>query len=299
MNSRVFHARKGFTLIELLVVIAIISLLAAILFPVFGRAREKSRQSVCSSNLKQFMQAIFQYNQDYDEKMPLSVNAGNQVGPGASAASGIPEFGVHVQIMPYVKNRGLFNCPDDLGFPAGTTAKFNGSSSGTTIPGPMKVSDAWGTSYKFTKENFSIAPSAPTGGLYNWTNAAGSGSGDNFVKKSRIYVDPNDTSKGFTAPPFPMPVSFFQRPSETRVMRCYVAPWDSAANGTGSLQDNSQPYIFHDSGDMVAFADGHVKWLTSEAQLKNLCDGPTYSPIRNTPGYTGNGDGSCGAERQG
>jgi prepilin-type N-terminal cleavage/methylation domain-containing protein len=60
----------GFTLIELLVVIAIIAILAAILFPVFSRAREKARQSSCGSNLRQVQLAIAQYAQDYDERHP-------------------------------------------------------------------------------------------------------------------------------------------------------------------------------------------------------------------------------------
>lgn len=62
---------RAFTLIELLVVIAIITLLAAILFPVFARARENARRSSCQSNLKQIGIGIAQYTQDYDEKMPL------------------------------------------------------------------------------------------------------------------------------------------------------------------------------------------------------------------------------------
>jgi len=62
--------RRGFTLIELLVVIAIIAILAAILFPVFARARENARKANCASNLKQIGLAILAYAQDYDEMLP-------------------------------------------------------------------------------------------------------------------------------------------------------------------------------------------------------------------------------------
>jgi prepilin-type N-terminal cleavage/methylation domain-containing protein len=61
--------RKGFTLIELLVVVAIIAILAAILFPVFAQAREKARQTACTSNLKQIATGALMYAQDYDETM--------------------------------------------------------------------------------------------------------------------------------------------------------------------------------------------------------------------------------------
>ena len=63
------HNRRGFTLIELLVVIAIIAILAAILFPVFAKAREKARQSSCSSNAKQLCLASMQYMQDYEQSI--------------------------------------------------------------------------------------------------------------------------------------------------------------------------------------------------------------------------------------
>ena len=64
--------RRGFTLIELLVVIAIIAILAAILFPVFARARENARKANCQSNLKQVSLGLMQYVQDYDETMILA-----------------------------------------------------------------------------------------------------------------------------------------------------------------------------------------------------------------------------------
>ncbi len=60
--------RRGFTLIELLVVIAIIAILAAILFPVFARAREKARTASCSSNVKEMQLGVLMYAQDYDER---------------------------------------------------------------------------------------------------------------------------------------------------------------------------------------------------------------------------------------
>lgn len=65
--------QKGFTLIELLVVIAIIALLAAILFPVFARARENARRTACISNLKQISLGYMQYTQDYDERFPAEI----------------------------------------------------------------------------------------------------------------------------------------------------------------------------------------------------------------------------------
>ncbi len=69
-NPRFPH---GFTLIELLVVIAIIAILAAILFPVFSKVREKARLTNCISNMKQQGLAVMQYVQDYDERYPISL----------------------------------------------------------------------------------------------------------------------------------------------------------------------------------------------------------------------------------
>src|SRR4051812_33595094 len=107
--------RPGFTLIELLVVIAIIAILAAILFPVFAQARESARKATCSANLHQFAMAVMQYAGDYDEAMPLSVSGNSQIGLKMSQANNVPQFGVHWEIMPYVKSQEVFRCPNDNG----------------------------------------------------------------------------------------------------------------------------------------------------------------------------------------
>src|SRR5262245_63205815 len=94
--------KDGFTLIELLVVIAIIALLAAILFPVFGRARENARRSACQSNLKQLGLGMMQYVQDNDERFPRLV-----------IQSGVYSDGWAGDIYPYVKSSSVFQCPSE------------------------------------------------------------------------------------------------------------------------------------------------------------------------------------------
>lgn len=95
--------KKGFTLIELLVVIAIIAILAAILFPVFAKAREKARQASCLSNQKQIGLALMQYVQDYDEMYPASWLT--------SPAYDIYYFSYVDSLMPYMKSEGIWTCP--------------------------------------------------------------------------------------------------------------------------------------------------------------------------------------------
>jgi prepilin-type N-terminal cleavage/methylation domain-containing protein/prepilin-type processing-associated H-X9-DG protein len=95
---------QGFTLIELLVVVAIIILLAAILFPVFARARENARRAGCMSNLKQLGLAVIQYTQDYDEKLPASYD-GNSPYTTDNLWMG--------KLDPYIKNIYILFCPSD------------------------------------------------------------------------------------------------------------------------------------------------------------------------------------------
>ncbi len=105
------RARRAFTLIELLVVIAIIAILAAILFPVFAKAREKARQSSCSSNLKQIGTAWQQYVQDYDERYGQHYRgcAGTLTMPDGTSDAGNNPWAN--QIYPYIKNAQVFKCP--------------------------------------------------------------------------------------------------------------------------------------------------------------------------------------------
>src|SRR5438874_12306579 len=138
------NRRPGFTLIELLVVIAIIAILAAILFPVFARARESARRSTCMSNLKQVGTSTMMYLQDYDETYPSGlvlavpgpdtggsfavmydktpktsvVYSGNIEGANGSYtlfADRAKMFrpSVAEQLQPYVKNTNVFIDPDD------------------------------------------------------------------------------------------------------------------------------------------------------------------------------------------
>lgn len=119
--------RCAFTLIELLVVIAIISIIAAILFPVFASAREKARRTMCLSNQRQIGLGIFQYVEDNDEALPNAAHG--LIGQGqtgvwmpytaypASAVGQPPAAhafqAANSSVYPYLKNAQIFTCPDD------------------------------------------------------------------------------------------------------------------------------------------------------------------------------------------
>jgi prepilin-type N-terminal cleavage/methylation domain-containing protein/prepilin-type processing-associated H-X9-DG protein len=91
--------RKGFTLIELLVVIAIIAILAAILFPVFARARAKAQQNNCLSNVKQIQLGLIMYASDNNQRYPIA------------SGTGTPDWANAV--YPYIKNSQIYLCPTD------------------------------------------------------------------------------------------------------------------------------------------------------------------------------------------
>jgi prepilin-type N-terminal cleavage/methylation domain-containing protein/prepilin-type processing-associated H-X9-DG protein len=118
MDTKLSHLRsapttresKGFTLIELLVVIAIIAILAAILFPVFARARENARRSSCQSNLKQMGLGVLQYSQDYDEQFPYcSMTDVIDFNYPRTSSDWAPNY--LWQIQPYLKSTDVYICP--------------------------------------------------------------------------------------------------------------------------------------------------------------------------------------------
>ena len=147
-------SKNGFTLIELLVVIAIIAILAAILFPVFAKAREKARQSSCASNLKQIGLGITQYAQDYDETLPPIMPGG--VGSAKVLQTDTSMPGNHYYtspdgwgpdyyqgwmdvINPYVKSWKIFGCPSAAN-PAECSYGYNGMLNGM-FSGPAKLAN--------------------------------------------------------------------------------------------------------------------------------------------------------------
>ncbi|MHB8997613.1 MAG: DUF1559 family PulG-like putative transporter [Armatimonadota bacterium] len=141
-------SKRGFTLIELLVVIAIIAILAAILFPVFAKAREKARQSSCLSNVKQLSIAMLSYAQDYDEMMPRANNivpaSSTTLLDGTSANTTVNMLWMY-QIVPYIKNAQVFACPSAaVKMPASTYSQsanygFNDTYCGGVSLGVLQV----------------------------------------------------------------------------------------------------------------------------------------------------------------
>jgi len=162
LPHRSSRARAGFTLIELLVVIAIISILAAILFPVFAQAREKARQASCTSNLRQIGSALYLYLQDYDERLPdrrdLKSSLPGGYMPWSNWPTSDPRGGwVIVVLEPYVKNGGIWSCPSTAGTAVGDSVQVlqrSGPQPGAPVsrywfwrfdrPGAIPLDNLWG-----------------------------------------------------------------------------------------------------------------------------------------------------------
>ncbi len=215
--------RSAFTLIELLVVIAIISLLAAILFPVFGRACENARRSSCLSNLKQIGMGVMQYVQDYDEHY-LATHwelDGNPLGYQTRA----DERGWSYNLQPYLKSTQVFQCPSEK----------------TPPLAPSAISDTTGqTSTGYTDYVYNRLM-----GQISATNSAGvSASVLAGASNTVMLCEYNGTASGYSLSGGGL------TPPENRA---FLPP---DASGVG-------PGLRHLEGINLLFADAHAKWFKS------------------------------------
>jgi prepilin-type N-terminal cleavage/methylation domain-containing protein/prepilin-type processing-associated H-X9-DG protein len=222
-GKRSLRSKKGFTLIELLVVIAIIAILAAILFPVFARARENARRAACQSNLKQIGLGVMQYTQDYDELLPRHFYAGNSVDVD-------PKW-VDV-IQPYVKSTQLFTCPSD--------------SQGNR-------------DYVFPPAN-RVTPNNDKTGSYGWNNAYWGGSGVAGVTAQGLGNGPAIAT--IDAPATTLMAGDFQNGgSNVDIAWENIASTNAATfvDASASPQRLGDIRARHLDTTVMLFADGHVK----------------------------------------
>ena len=168
--------RSGFTLIELLVVIAIIAILAAILFPVFAKAREKARAASCLSNLKQLGLAALQYEQDYDGCMhactPVGSFANGAVVPPVQGEGGYQCLSF---LYPYTKNTQIYVCPSNNNNPSSYAAVI-GNGVNANYNNAWNV-DEWNSAApNGAAGSIFIAETAGNVILWDWVEANGAGS---------------------------------------------------------------------------------------------------------------------------
>ena len=230
--------KRGFTLIELLVVIAIIAILAAILFPVFAKAREKARQTSCLSNVKQMSLGAMMYVQDYDETFPggLMNTNGTAQGPVSQSPYFTTAWLTADFLYPYVMNTQIFFCPSgnkgsvysgDYGFNRALCPDLRSSTAAITLG-----------SIKAPAELFMCLDSGP-------------------------YM----VSKGHVTSPTG---SFWYVPG------CWDEARDPTGVGYNSTYPLSgearSDYMSgrHNQGINIGFADGHSKWMSGQYVLGNL-----------------------------
>jgi len=225
---------SGFTLIELLVVVAIISILAAILFPVFARARESARRASCLSNLKQIGLGMMQYVQDYDGRYTGIYTQGNtNTGPdGKKFSTGGKWFWPQL-IQPYVKNYQVFFCP--------STTNPIGSNDATLAPELSSVYDNYGINYQIKDGGPDASPGRSESSV---PDAAGT------------YMFMDFGTYSFT--------SSWIIPA-TRTSN-YALPGAGKLGSTCAITTNTRYQADcesgrHFDGVNVAFFDGHAKWL--------------------------------------
>jgi prepilin-type N-terminal cleavage/methylation domain-containing protein/prepilin-type processing-associated H-X9-DG protein len=243
---------SAFTLIELLVVIAIIAILAAILFPVFGRARENARRSSCQSNIKQIGLGFAQYTQDYDEKYP-QVATGGLNGAAISATNTV---GWVDSLQPYLKSTQIFQCPSETNAP--------------TTTGTAGFSDYWYNGFIGDSGRTYGTTTTPTvaggnGGGAATTNGGLSQASLNASALTVLMGDGDATASTGT---------------NTNV-------WNKGTGGyavndvwTTTASGSIGPDRRHLDGSNYGFADGHAKWLKPEKITNKFTTSgePTLNP---------------------
>jgi len=213
--------QTAFTLVELLVVIAIIAILAAILFPVFAKAREKARQSSCLSNVKQLGVAYLQYLQDYDETFPPHVTERTAPAGTPDTLAARAPFTYKTKLEPYVKSAQLFKDPSapHWSAPAAGAGYTTDSATTTTSPTCPPRPTRPGTSPIPTSGSRTDQPGGPRPAL--------------VVHRDRRC-----------------------RPSDGTASRggMYPQPW------AFDVATQARFLPRHSGGGNIAYADGHVKW---------------------------------------
>jgi prepilin-type N-terminal cleavage/methylation domain-containing protein/prepilin-type processing-associated H-X9-DG protein len=221
--SRSHRQQQGFTLIELLVVIAIIAILAAILFPVFARARENARRASCMSNLKQIGLGMMMYVQDYDEHYAPSV------------------IGTFRDTSSYITGAACTGLP---------CAKYY-VSDGINTGHYMSWIDIM---YPYTKSTqIFVCPSQPA-------SAAPSYGYNAYINRWTLGSLPNPVPLTMSAVDNPSGMVMFI--DDLSNYGNYATPFGTYASwkGRGTAIGNTA-YAPHMEGANVAFADGHVKWM--------------------------------------
>ena len=246
------RGHQGFTLIELLVVIAVIAILAAILFPVFAKVREKARQTTCLSNIKQLSLANVQYAQDYDETYVRV----KQLGPTAAGnpqsleapQDEPPGFATYLiwsgMLEPYTKSTGILACPTagySIVSPGPDGLPFDGIKD--TLPNDSQLSIGLNSALDPLG---SIACLETLGGAPGNPGACSAQPTDSafpYPSQSAIFADsvPNNPNTYSTNPNNPFPLGFIVNAA---------FPIDVS----GGLTDR------HSSGTNIGFLDGHAKW---------------------------------------
>jgi prepilin-type N-terminal cleavage/methylation domain-containing protein len=237
-----YRSRKAFTLIELLVVIAIIAILAAILFPVFARAREQARRTSCLSNMKQIGIALFMYAQDYDETLPKRRLCD---GPGTNFAVCSPTYEKRADgnayeqtwknlLYPYIKNYQVFKCPSNDAAQHGTYVQTLNTGDGVLVEDPL-----FAAGYNMWLPDFN-APIFPNGNSYPQTLA-----GLQYPAQELIIVE-----------------SHYAWPD--------IGPWLSYCEPSGATCDaNSFPGA-SSWGSGHAKKGGNVIYMDSHAKYRNM-----------------------------